>query len=134
MAHGGYRQPTKPAAVSGPGAGSARTDGGASKPILSAPSGAYGEGVALERQAAAAPITSQGGGPAGAGGRPMPSPPSDMFAPTARPGEPITAGAAVGPGAGPQHIPPDPDEALWVIYEQLPNDDLYALIQQRRRG
>jgi hypothetical protein len=57
----------------------------------------------------------------------------DMFAPTARPGEPITAGAAIGPGGAPQRIPPDPDEALYVLYEMMPNDDMLAIIEQRRR-
>jgi hypothetical protein len=132
MSRGGKRTPNKPAAVSGPGALSARTDGGASKPILSAPSAAYGERADREAQAAAAPITGSNGGGAPGGARPM-APPGGMFDPTQRPGEPITAGAAIGPGAGPQHIPPDPDEALWVIYEQFPNDDLRALIEQRRR-
>jgi hypothetical protein len=129
MARGGKRYPSSPAATSGPGKLSRRTD----TPILDAPSGKYGEGVALERQAAAAPITSAGGAGSQPPSRPMAAP-GGMFDPTQRPDEPITAGAAIGPGAGPQHIPPDPDEALWVIYEQFPNDDLRALIEQRRRA
>ena len=43
---GGYRQPSNPAPVSGPGALSARTDGGAGnskQPIRRIPGQAYGE-------------------------------------------------------------------------------------------
>ena len=47
---GGYRQPSNPAPVSGPGALSARTDGGAGsskQPIRRIPGQAYGEGKAF---------------------------------------------------------------------------------------
>ena len=56
---GGYRQPNKPAAVSGPGALSARTDGGAgssTQPIRRIPGQQYGEGKALVEQQQAAPL------------------------------------------------------------------------------
>lgn len=135
MTRGGKRRPATPAAVSGPGALSARTDGGAANPILDAPSPAYGAGVALEQQASAAPLATQtpmrgaaagGGGPA----RRRPPPP-DLYGPTQRPEEPITAGAATGPGMGPIHTPPDDDEALIVMLEKRPNADLRHLLAQR---
>lgn len=133
MSRGGKRVPRNPAVVSLSGAASSRTDGSVSNPILDAPSPAYGAKVALQRQAAAAPMQQGAGGGAAA---PMPPgpPQGGMFDPTQRPGEPITAGAATGPGPGSRHIPPDPDEALHVIYQMFPNDDLLALIEQRRRA
>ena len=56
---GGYRQPSKPAAVSGPGSLSQRTDGGAGnskQPIRRIPGVAYGEQKGLSEQQAAAPL------------------------------------------------------------------------------
>lgn len=105
--HGGYRRPTNPAVVSGPGAHSARTDGGVMDP--NAP--AYGEGVELENLAAAA---SMGGGGGAAGG----GAPADPFAALvglSAPRQtdlPVTAGAAAGAGPGPEALglPRDPFE------------------------
>lgn len=91
--HGGPRTPSDPAPVSGPGALSQRTDGGAtSQPQMVASGGAYGDRKEMESiqagaDMAAAPAT--------------PRPPG-LFDPTAYPEEPITAGAAMGPGMGPQ--------------------------------
>ena len=90
--HGGYRRPEHPAAVSGPGALSARTDGGPTQPPQVAAGGPYGsrqEQMAVQQ---GAPL--QGGG----GSTPAPVP---FDAPTANPGEPVTAGADLGPGIGP---------------------------------
>ena len=91
--HGGQRTPSDPAPVSGPGALSARTDGGpTSQPQMVASGGEYGDRQEME--------SIQGGAPmAAAAGTPRPPALSD---PTARPDEPITAGAALGPGMGPQ--------------------------------
>jgi hypothetical protein len=88
--HGGYRRPGSPAAVSGPGALSARTDG--TQPELVASGGAYGERQAMEGIQAGADMQ---------GAAPAPRPPA-MGDPTANPGEPVTAGAALGPGIGPE--------------------------------
>ena len=93
--HGGYRRPANPAAVSGPGSLSARTDGGAtSQPQMVAPGGEYGDRQEMESiQAGAdmaqAPVT------------PAPRPPG-LADPTAYPDEPNTAGAEMGPAMGPQ--------------------------------
>ena len=93
--HGGYRRPANPAAVSGPGALSARTDGGAtSQPMMVAPGGAYGDRQEMESIQAGADM-------AQAQGVPQAMPPR-LTDPTANPDEPITAGAEVGPGIGPQ--------------------------------
>lgn len=103
MARGGYRKPNNPAPVSGPGALSRRTDGG---PVQGAKEmaagGKYGERKALMELQQGAPMQ----------GNPTPSVPTptvaaprqpltNLFAPTERPEEPITAGAPVGPGRTP---------------------------------
>ncbi len=87
---GGYRKPSKPAAVSGPGALSKRTDG--KQPVVRMPDVAHGEQKALTEQQQAAPL---GGAPNAAAGQA-----ANIFAPTNRPGEPLTEGAPIGPGRG----------------------------------
>lgn len=74
--HGGYRQPTNPSPVSGPGALSQRTDGPLHAPVPGA--------------------NVQGGAPVG----PDPSSLTPFGAPSERPQEPIFAGLPSGPGAG----------------------------------
>jgi hypothetical protein len=101
--HGGQRTPAHPAAVSGPGALSQRTDGNpaTTQPPMVANGGPYGSRQEMEGIQSGAPL--QGGG----GGNTAPAGPSpaDMIpfgAPTANPSEPVTAGAALGPGMGPE--------------------------------
>lgn len=57
---GGYRQPSNPAPVSGPGALSARTDGGAveglTQPAQSYTGGAYGDNKSTMQQQTSAPL------------------------------------------------------------------------------
>lgn len=95
--HGGYREPANPAPASGPGALSQRTDGGPTQGQMIAPGGPYGS-----RQDMAA---IQGGAPmaGGGGGTPAPSP-VPLDAPSARPSEPITAGAELGAGPTPDQV------------------------------
>jgi len=100
--HGGYRQPSSPAPVSGPGALSKRTDGGPSQPVRTPSGGAYGERQNLEQLQQAAPLAASPGGEAAA-----PAPTGDLTAgligfgePSQRPEEPVTAGAAAGLGPG----------------------------------
>lgn len=97
--HGGYRRPSQPAAASGPGALSKRTDG--RQPVRELPNAKYGEQQAFQAAQQAAPMSE---------GRPAGPPPSlgpdlssivPMDAPTQRPDEPLTAGLSGGPGAGP---------------------------------
>lgn len=109
---GGYRQPTNPAPVSGPGALSQRTDRG--QPQRQVTGMPYGEAAAFQEQQTQAPMASDPGptgGPqipgheAPMAPRQMPTP---LSAPTERPNEPVTAGAAVGPGP---NVLPGPDLA-----------------------
>ena len=61
--HGGYRRPTNPAPVSGPGALSRRTDG--RQPTRSLPNAKYGENAAFEAAQGAAPMSGDLGMSAG---------------------------------------------------------------------
>jgi hypothetical protein len=93
---GGYRQPSNPAPVSGPGALSKRTDGGAvegmTQPAKYMAGLGYGKGGNMEQQTGA-PI--QGNDiPA------MPMPNVSLSQPSMRPEEPVTAGIDMGPGPG----------------------------------
>jgi len=104
MARGGYRKPANPAAVSGPGSLSRRTDGGPIQAAKEIPGGGkYGERKDLAELQSGAAMQ----------GNPVPNVPSpsvpatppqqltNLFAPTQRPDEPITAGASFGPGYTP---------------------------------
>lgn len=100
MAWGGERTPANPAVVSGPGAHSARTDGGVMDP--DAPG--YGEGVELQnlQQAGAAAIAGAPPGGGGGGGDPLAGV-VPLGAPPSM-GVPVTAGAAAGEGPGPEAL------------------------------
>jgi len=104
---GGYQAPNNPAPVSGPGAMSARTDGGP-QAIQQLANAKYGEQSAFRQIQQGAPMAggiSPSGGPppsafrqasqAGGGNAVVP-----LSEPTQRPGEPVTAGAASGAGPG----------------------------------
>lgn len=96
MAHGGQRTPANPAPVSPPGALSQRTDGGAtSQPPMVANGGEYGSRQEMESIQGGAPLAAAPAGPSAADLIPF-------NAPTQNPGEPVTAGAALGPGIGPE--------------------------------
>lgn len=106
---GGYRRPSSPAPVSGPGALSRRTDGQGARYMAG---GEYGEGQEMMDLQTSAPMSKAPAAPRpsrsrGAGQivqeemRPTP-----LFAPTERPEEPLTAGAPFGPGPGPRQQPP----------------------------
>jgi len=99
--HGGYRKPTNPAPVSGPGAHSKRTDG--KQPIMDVPGGNYGDRQDLSQLQAGAPLPQQG--PLSTPAQPatlaqLTQGLTPLSAPSANPGEPVTNGAALGPGAG----------------------------------
>ncbi|MFM7010603.1 MAG: hypothetical protein ACKO0Z_14950 [Betaproteobacteria bacterium] len=110
---GGYQRPSQPAAVSGPGKFSQRTDG---KPSVEDSTQAaryisgmpYGEGADLNAIANAAPLSAAPD--MGAGGMSMPTPPNvvELGAPTQRPSEPVTSGIPFGPGSDQldQPLPP----------------------------
>ena len=92
---GGYRQPNNPAPVSGPGALSKRTDGGATEgmtqPQQDYTGFNYGENGALAAQQSGASLA--GTNIPGFNFTPL-------SAPTERPDEPVTAGIDIGPGGG----------------------------------
>jgi hypothetical protein len=138
---GGYQKPSKPAAVSGPGALSARTDGRVPATLPSG--GDYGDRKALAEQQSAAPMSPQAG-PAGGGvpsGAAAAGPPgfgaAGVFSPTERPGEPPTAGVDFGPGAG---APGDgglgEDPYMWAraLYNLAPTPELERLIARLARA
>lgn len=95
---GGSRTPANPAVVSGPGAMSARTDGG----VLDPDAPEYGEGVEMGNLTSQAPMAGQGGAPAGGGG--FAGLDTSGLVGLGAPGEmglPVTAGADLGEGPGP---------------------------------
>lgn len=98
--HGGYRKPTNPAPVSGPGQHSRRTDG---QPTLDLPNAQYGQNSAFKSIESGAQMATQ----------PQPAPPDiqpaaqpivGMGEPSQQPNTPVTDGAAAGPGAGPEAL------------------------------
>lgn len=104
MPSGGYRQPSNPAPVSGPGALSRRTDSQPKRPM---PDAAYGEQSAMSEIQGGAPMAGNslmpGGGPAPGGPPGGGGPPADVVpfgASSQRPGEPITSGIDMGAGPG----------------------------------
>lgn len=98
---GGARTPAAPAAVSGPGALSARTDGG----VMDPNSPSYGEVADVQSLQQAAPLA----GPSGAaaqGGAPGGNPLAALMG-LGAPGSgglPVTAGASAGAGPGPEAL------------------------------
>lgn len=106
---GGYRRPSNPAPVSGPGALSKRTDG--RQPTRALSDARYGEQQAFQAAQQAAPMAeTPGGNAAGMGAPALPdlSGLTPMDAPTAFPDQPITAGMPTGPGAGSINAPSEP--------------------------
>ena len=101
---GGYRRPSNPAPVSGPGALSRRTDGQGARYMAG---GEYGEGQEMMDLQTSAPMSKAPEQPRpsrarGTGQAMQETPrPTPLFAPSERPDEPITAGAPFGPGPGP---------------------------------
>lgn len=100
--NGGYRKPAHPAAVSGPGALSQRTDGGpgAKAASVKLPDAGYGEQKQFQEIQGGAPIA-KAGAPGASGGPVPPSvPPPGLDAPSGNPGQPVTHGANAGAGPG----------------------------------
>lgn len=101
---GGYEPPEKPAAVSGPGKFSARTDGKpGTQPVRDLPDAGYGEQATFrDMQSGAAMADSQGVPAAGPAAAPAGRPAVPLTEPTGNPDEPITTGIPAGPGPGPE--------------------------------
>ena len=93
MAVGGYRQPSNPAPVSGPGALSQRTDGGATEgmtqPVQDYTGGTYGNNKSMRQQ--------QEGADLYAASTPSPINVTPLSAPTEFPNEPDSHGASWDP-------------------------------------
>jgi hypothetical protein len=110
--HGGPRTPNSPAPVSGPGALSKRTDGpqgGGAQPVRVPTGGQYGDATQLRQAQQGAPLAASQGGSAAApppgllAGLNIPTGPN-FDAATQQPDVPVTAGAASGPGPGPEAL------------------------------
>lgn len=124
--HGGPRTPANPAPVSGPGSLSRRTDGGPAKPayVNGLP---YGEGQDFYDLQTSAPLGAPNAatprmksGASSQGGAPSPTP---LFAPTARPDEPVTAGAPFGPGSGPSPMGQQASSLQQSLRKMVASDD-----------
>ena len=108
--NGGYRRPTNPAPVSGPGQLSQRTDGGPQQVQVNMSGMPYGENAEFNTMQGMAPMSASptarsprasARSAKSAGGGMSATP---LFAPTQRPDEPVTAGAPFGPGDGPSRM------------------------------
>lgn len=144
MARGGRRQPTNPAPVSGPGALSARTDGGpgnARQPLRVAGGGDYGERQAAEQLQAAAPMAAAVDAavapPLTPQAPPVPLNVEDPFRPSDA-GLPLEAGLrpAMPSGMAPDFTTmgggPDPDDLLRIMFAMNPHPDIARLLRRSR--
>lgn len=145
--HGGYRKPTSPAPVSGPGSLSRRTDGGPAQ-VQSVPTGMdYGDHAALQAQEQIAPMAGTPNTPnisvpppGGQPGMPQPSPSGQpvtpIGAPTQRPNEPITAGVDIGDGPGASALPMEHTDTfqsagpMTQMLQQLSASDTSGVLSQ----
>lgn len=98
--HGGYRRPSKPAAVSGPGALSARTDG-RPQPVRDISGGAYGDRKEFHelQQSAPLPMVQQTARPGAVKVDPFAGI-TGFGEPSQQPDVPVTDGADAGAGMG----------------------------------
>lgn len=114
------------AKVAGPGKFSKRTDRNNVQPARELTGGAYGENKMLMETQTAAPMSAA---PA------MAMPSVQLAGPTARPEEPITTGAPVGAGPGPEILPTAPqapDETATLLRQLAvmnPDPDLVRIVQ-----
>jgi hypothetical protein len=124
--HGGYRKPSKPAPVSGPGKLARRTDGGPAQKVRDIPSQGYGDAAGFRALEQAAPMAANDvpqPSPAGGGG---PGSPLDVIpfnAPTSRPDEPVTSGSPLGAGPGLESL------GLMPYEDQVRQQDAQQLAQ-----
>lgn len=110
-------QPSDPNAanqVSGPGALSQRTDAGPAQAMQTLPDAKYGENAAFQQQQQGAPMSASPGPaqqPEELPANPAAGAVVPMSAETQRPGEPVTHGAELGPGAGTEALGIHPAQA-----------------------
>jgi len=113
---GGYREPSNPAPVSGPGALSQRTDGGPTQGAKYISGLPYGQGGETYSNQVAAPMA----------GNPMAAVdmPTELFAKTTRPNEPITSGVNIGAGPGSEALNlPNTKEPISVTMRKIAQFD-----------
>jgi hypothetical protein len=108
--------------ASGPGALSRRTDQGPAQKLATLPDAQYGENATYQQDQQGASLA-QTPSPSG-GGQDLPTNPAadavvPFSAPTQRPNEPVTHGAALGAGAGP--------EAMGLLPQQAEQKDMTDL-------
>lgn len=130
--------PQNPAGVSGPGALSKRTDGGPAQALKDLPDAKYGEnsqfqslqqGASLSAspspQGQAQPFDANALPPNPAASQVVP-----LSAPSGRPGEPVTSGAAMGAGPGTEAIAGQPQQAaqqdIGKLSQSLPFFEMLA--------
>ena len=130
---GGYRAPTHPAPVSGPGKLSKRTDG---QPIRALSDANYGEQATFRNDQSGAPMASTPG-PTASSMSPVSGLDTSnvvpLSEPSQRPGEPVTSGAASGPGPGVESLGlPNPADTAAIQYlrNQLPTLEIMAGMPQ----
>lgn len=101
-AQGGYRAPSSPAPVSGPGALSQRTDGGPTQGAKYVSGLPYGQGQETYSNQVAAPMAgnNMGASAMGTSGLVQMEMPTELMAPTTRPNEPVSSGVDIGDGPG----------------------------------
>lgn len=127
---GGYQAPSNPASVSGPGALSQRTDGGPTQGATYIPGLPYGQGQETYANQVAAPMQ---------GNSYAQEMPTELFAPTTRPNEPITSGVDIGDGIGSigLKLPTSQPNILSVVQQIAQNDPtgeaelVYQMLQSR---
>ena len=133
---GGYKQPSEPAPVSGPGALSARTDGGATEgltqPARNYTGGAYGDNKSTYDQGNSAPLA---GDPMAAVRLPV----VPLSAPSTS-GLPESHGANWGDGPSldlsntPAAIAPNPANVIYRAMQNDPSGTLEAIYNRINQG
>lgn len=145
MPRGGYQKPSKPAAVSGVGKNSKRTDGGVQavrEPDIDTMGLEYGDRQMVADAQKIAPLPK---GQTAVERRPTGAPTTGGKLPdwlingdTNRPDEPVTTGLGMGPGAGPEALQaaaPAPDireQILEGLFMQYQDPNAHQLLQQLR--
>ena len=125
MARGGYRKPTSPAPVSGPGRLSRRTDGNPTQGAKTFTGGKYGEAKQMAEMQSGAPMAAAAKPSVTKQSTGMANPVTQLFAPTQFPSEPVTAGMPFGPGGGAEMLSNannGPQKISDALRKILPND------------
>lgn len=130
--------PQNPAPVSGPGALSRRTDGGPAQKLRALPDAKYGEQATYQQDQRGAPLAQSQGAPAAPPVNTRANAVVPFSAPTQRPDEPVTAGAAMGPGPGPEALGISPQQVEQAdasnISKNLPFLEFVANLPDANQG